>query len=109
MGVPFDVLWTDEFQIAWGKFSYELEDSENPNEIDEKILAAIAKLEESGPEALEGYKPGRSQFSVPIDEHYLLIVRWRTDCDGEGRYLRHHLDLWDIQRSPLGKKIKKKS
>lgn len=109
MDVPFDILWTDEFHIAWGKLTYELENSENVEDIDDKIEAAIAKLQKAGPGLLDPYKPGKSQFAVAIDERYLLVVRWRTDCDGEGRRLRHHLDLWDIQRKPLGKKIKKKT
>jgi hypothetical protein len=110
MDVPFDVIWTDEFKIAWGKLTYELEDAGlDVQDSDDRIETAIKALEESGPGVLDPYKPGRSQFAVPIDEQYLLVVRWSTDCDGEGRHVRHHLELWDIQRSPLAKKIKEKA
>jgi len=105
MDIPFDVLWTRQFQIAWGKLSYELESTGNVEVLDAKIADAIAQLEKSGPDLLDPYKPGRSHFKVRIDDEYVLVVRWRTDTDGEGHFLRHHLDLWDIQRLPLGKKI----
>jgi hypothetical protein len=109
MDVPYDVIWPEEFDKAWGKFSYELESTEDSDEIDDRIAAAIQRLEDDGPRILDVYKPGSSKFSVPIDEKYLLIVRWRTDHDGEGRFLRHHLDLVGIQRLPLKKKIKEKA
>lgn len=109
MSVPYDVIWPEAFDIAWGKFSYEVGQTEDVEAIDDKIEAAIARLEKEGPGILEPYKPAGSKFSVPIDDRYLLIVRWRTDHDGEGHYLRHHLDLWDIQRSPLKKKIQDKA
>jgi hypothetical protein len=105
MEVPFDIIWTEQFQISWGKLSYEMRGMEQLAEIDDKIDAAIAKLEKGGPDMIEPYHPGSSEFSYRVDDTYLLVVRWRTDCDGEGRHLFHHLDLWGVERSPLGKKI----
>jgi len=95
MAIPFDIRESDEFEISWKKFSYEL--GPRSREFDEKILAAVRFLWDKGPGS--GRHHGDALYAVPVMEGYELVYEWVTDRDQGGNAIVNHLDLLPIERS----------
>jgi hypothetical protein len=93
MAVPFDIRGSDEFEISWQKYSYEV--GPRWGEFDESVLAAVDTLLQKGPGY--GHHLGDAAYSIPLMEGYELVYQWATDRDAQGNAILNHLDLLPIE------------
>jgi len=92
--VPFDIRASDEFEISWQKYSYEV--GPRAAEFDQGILAGVEILKRKGPGF--GRRHGDASFSILVMEGYQLVYEWSTERDEHGNAIYNHLDLLPIER-----------
>ena len=80
MAFPFDIRGSDEFEISWQKYSYEV--GPRWQMFDESVLAAVDALLQNGPGY--GRHQGDARYSVPLINGYELVYEWTTDRDARG-------------------------
>lgn len=94
MAVPFDIQASDEFEISWQKYSFEV--GPRSQEFDQSVLAAVDALLQNGPGY--GRHQGDARYSVPLMEQYELVYQWTTDRDAHRNAIFNHLDLLPIEK-----------